>query len=135
MPHSPWDYKQRDHLLLLFIKSAKQPESYDLLQKLQQTYASLREEYCAVLIVTADPVIKNTEVQTELNLPFPLLGDPIGRVIARYTIWDPQLLPSFVLANRYNALYQQWIANTESELPPLSEILACLNYMNSICTP
>jgi len=138
MPHSPWDYKQREHLVLLFIHNAIAGEGRAILRAFSQHYPDFREESCAVLAVTAEPVVVNLEIQEALRLPFPLLSDPQGNVIARYTPWDSatkSLTPAIVLADRYGALYQQWTAETEAKLPPITELLESLQYINKLCTP
>ena len=138
MPHSPWDYKQRENLVLLFTRSTTASEGRGILRTFAQHYTDFREEVCAILAITADPVIVNLQAQEALHLPFPLLSDPTGKVISRYTHWDSttkNLTPSIVLANRYNALYQQWIAENEAELPLITELLESLQYLNRLCTP
>ncbi|MBO0781326.1 MAG: redoxin domain-containing protein [Ktedonobacteraceae bacterium] len=138
MPHSPWDYKQRENLVLLFTRSAADSEGRGLLRAFARQYSDFREEMCAILAITADPVINNLEAQEALHLPFPLLSDAQGNVIARYTFWDSttkSLAPSIVLATRYNSLHRQWIAENEAELPPITEILEWLQYLNRLCTP
>lgn len=138
MPHSPWDYKQREHLILLFTQSALQTECRGLLREFARAYKELREEQCAILAITADPVITNLQAQEELSLPFPLIADASGRVIQRYTGWNSvqhQLAPALVLADRYGAIYEYWIKEREAQLPPITELLVSLRYLNSICTP
>ncbi|MDQ6662744.1 MAG: peroxiredoxin family protein [Chloroflexota bacterium] len=138
MPHSPWTYKQRENLLLLFTRSTTSSETRGLLRAFAQKYRLFREEMCATLAITPDTVIINLQAQEELQLPFPLLADPSGDAIARYTSWKgtlKSLTPSIVLADRYNALYQQWQAENEANLPPIEEILESLRYMNRLCTP
>lgn len=138
MPHSPWDYKQREHLVLVLLNSASTHEARGMLKELKRQYSALREEYCAVLAVTARTVIENLDAQEELQLPFPLLADPRGEVIARYTRWDgsaQQATPSVVLANRYGALYEQWMGESEAQLPPVETLLKDLRYLNTLCTP
>ena len=138
MPHSPWDYKQRENLVLLLTQSATTSEGRGLLRAFAQHFQAFREEDCAILAITADTVIVNLEVQETLHLPFPLLADPKGGVISRYTGWDStqrMLMPCIVLANRYNALYQHWIVEHERDLPPITELLESLRYLNSLCTP
>jgi len=138
MPHSPWDYKQREHLVLLLLTSATTSEARGVLQEFKRRYRSLREEECAVLVLTTDAVVTHLHTQEELQLPFALLADPRGEVIARYTFWDDAArttLPSIVLANRYGAFYAQWIAEQEAELPSIDVLLADLQYMNKLCTP
>lgn len=136
MMYSPWIYKQRQHLLLLFTRSISSSETRGLLREFARHYAAFREEDCSILAITPDPVINN--LQEELHMPFPLLGNPKGDVIARYTRWEKAsgtLPPSIVLADRYNALYQQWTAEQEADLPPIDELLASLRYLNRLCTP
>lgn len=134
MPHSPWDYKQREHLLLLFLQSTTTSEECTLLRTFAEHYTDFREETCAILAITADPVIKNLQAQEKLRLPFPLLADPKGEVITRYTGWDRAkhpFTPDIVLADRYNVLYLQ---GSNEELS-LSELVETLQYMNRLCIP
>jgi peroxiredoxin len=138
VPHSPWDYKQREHLILLFTSSSTTSEGRGLLRAFAGQYSEFREEICSILAITADTVLVNLQTQEALHLPFPLLADPQGSVVRRYTYWEEttkKLSPSIVLANRYNALYKQWIATSEAELPPITELLESLQYLNLLCTP
>ena len=138
MPHTPWTYKQREHLLLLFTRSTTNSETRGLLRAFAREYKAFREEQCAILAITPDTVIANLQAQEELLLPFPLLADPQGEVISRYTKWDKDnkdLTPAIVLADRYGALYQQWMEQREADLPGIEEILGDLRYLNKLCTP
>jgi peroxiredoxin len=138
MPHGPWDYKQRQHLLLFFTYSVSSSETCGLLRAFAREYPSFREEECAILAISPSTVISNLHTQEELHLPYPLLADPKGEVISRYIRWDPttgSLNPCIILADRYNALYQQWVADSEAELPPIEELLEALRYLNKLCTP
>ena len=138
MPYGPWDYKQRENLVLLFLRSTATSEERGVLRTFAQHFQDFREENCAILVITANSVIVNLESQEALNLPFPLLADVKGGVIARYTMWDSidkKVGPCIVLANRYNALYRRWTAEHESDLPSIEEILIALQYLNSLCTP
>ena len=138
MPHSPWDYKQRQHLVLLITRNSTTSETRGLLRAFAQHYAAFREEECSILAITPDTVITNLQTQEALNLPFALLADPKGEVISRYTSWEGQALtvyPSIILADRYGALYQQWIAENEASLPTIDELLESLRYLNRLCTP
>jgi peroxiredoxin len=137
MPHSPWDYKQRQHLLLVFCHSATQ-QGRNVLQTFAQQYRELREERCALLAITDHPVIINMQISAELHLPFPLLADVDRHVIQRYTYDDPyttQFKPCTILADRYNALYERWIELDEKNVLLSTEIFASLHYLNNICTP
>ncbi len=138
MPYSPWDYKQRQHLTLLFTRSTSSSETRGLLRAFAKEYSVFREEQCSILAVSHDTVIANLHTQEELHLPYPLLADPKGEVISRYTRWDASARtasPSIVLADRYNSLYQQWVVESEADLPPIEELLESLKYLNKLCTP
>ncbi len=138
MPYSPWAYKQREHLLLLFTHGGSSSETRGLLRAFAHEYKAFRAEQCAILAILPDTVITNLQTQEALHLPFPLLADPKGDVISRYTRWElssKDVMPSIVLADRYGALYQQWVVEQEAALPPIHELLASLEYMNKFCTP
>jgi peroxiredoxin len=138
MPHGPWDYKQRENLALLFLSSATTDEARTLLSEWKQQYRTLRVEGCAVLVVTADPVIVHTQVQEELQLPFPLLADPRYSVLERYTRRDEAsgvFLPSVALTNRFGVLQAQWIAEYAAMLPGMQVLLEELRYLNNLCNP
>ena len=138
MPHSPWDYKQREHLILLFLNRISSHETRGLLRAFSKAYSAIREEQCTILAITQDTVMSNLLVQEELGLPYPLLADPQGTVLSQYTLWEVTtntLHPAIVLADRYNALYQQWIAEKEADLPTIEELLQALRYLNELCTP
>src|SRR5437588_2150891 len=74
MPHSPWDYKQREHLVLLFLQSTTISETRGLLRTFAQQYTHFREEDCTILAITPDTVIVNLQTQQALQLPFTLLA-------------------------------------------------------------
>ena len=138
MPHSPWDYKQRENLLLVITRSVTTHESLELLRFFAQHASMLREEMCAILALSPDTVITNLEAQENLHLPFPLLADSIGKAISYYVSYDTvhrTLAPSMILANRYNAFYQRWILEREAEVPPIAEVIDALHYLNNLCVP
>lgn len=138
MPHSPWDYKQREHLLLLFPSSGTTTEGHGLLRAFAHAYQDFREEQCALLAVTPNIVLTNVEAQESLHLPYALLADPGGKVITRYTAWNATArtaTAALVLADRYGALYEAWHAEQEAELPTISTLLEILGYLNRLCTP
>ncbi len=138
MPHGPWDYKQRENLLMVFLSNAETDETRSVLRELKQQYKVLREAECALLAVTGSPVVAHLQVQAALQLPFPLLADPQGTVSARYTYRDAQTrltTPSFVLANRYGVFQVQWLATHEANLPPITVLLDELQFLNTLCNP
>ncbi len=149
MPHSPWDYKQRENLLLLLVPTPDEAASQHLLVCFAQNYVRFREERCGILAITSQPVIANLQLQEKLRLPFPIVADIQTQVFSRYTLRRAKdtvesinnaeisspFLPGIVLADRYNALYQQWIARQTAALPAIDELLQTLQYLNSVCTP
>jgi len=138
MPHSPLDYKQRQHLILLFLGSASSRETRGLLRTFSKVYSAFREEHCSILAISPNKVLDNLQTQDEIHLPFPILADPKGEVFSRYTTHNATTgtyNPCIVLADCYNALYQQWIAEREADLTPIQELLDLLQYLNTLCTP
>jgi peroxiredoxin len=138
MPHSPLDYIQRQHLILLFTHETSSNETRGLLRAFTKAYPAIREEQCSILAISPDTVLANLHSQAELHLPYPLLADPKGEVLSRYTFWDTsteRLNPCIVLADCYNALYQHWVAEREVDLPAIEELLDSLKYLNKLCTP
>ena len=138
MPHSPWDCKQRQHLILLFTSETSSSETRGLLYTFAKAYSAIREEQCSILAISPDTVLANLLTQDALHLPYPLLADPNGEVFARYALWDAsmgRLNLGIVLADRYNALYQHWVAEKAGDLPPIEELLDSLKYLNKLCTP
>lgn len=138
MPHSPWDYIHRQHLILLFTHKTSSGETHDLLRAFAKAYSAIREERCSILAISPDTVLTNLHSQAELHLPYPLLADPKGEVFSRYTFWDAStemLNPCIVLANNSNALYQHWVAEREVDLPTIEELLDSLKYLNMLSTP
>ncbi len=136
VPHSPLDYKQREHLVLLFLPRTASSETRGILLAFSKAYPVIREDRCSILAITPDTVMSNLLAQEELHLPYPLLADPKGEVISQYTRWDAttnKLKPSIVLADRNNALHQQWIAEKEDGLPAIEELLDSLTYLNTLC--
>src|SRR5574340_1441925 len=133
MPHSPWGYKQREHLILLFLNSSASSETRGVLRTFAKAYSAIREEQCSVLAISPDTVIVNLHSQDELHLPYPLLADPKGEVLTCYTLRDVitgRLEPCIALADRYNALYQLWMVERVADLPQIEELLDSLRYMN-----
>ena len=138
MPHSPWDYKQREHLLLLFPSNGATTEGRGLLRAFAHDYSQFREEQCAILAITPNTVLSNAETQEALHLPYALLADSSGKVITRYTTWSADthtVTPTLVLADRYGALYESWQAEQEARLPAIASLLDTLGYLNRLCTP
>jgi peroxiredoxin len=136
MPHGPWDYKQREHLIVVFTRSVTTDAERELVRAFATHYTEFRQEYCAILGITAEAVITNLHMQEQLHLPFPLLADPTGRIIQRYTAWEATthaVKPCIILADRYNALYEQWSTDNEVDLPSVQELLETLQYMNKLC--
>lgn len=138
MPHSPWDYNQRDHLILLFINSSASSETRDILHRFAKIYSAIREQQCSVLAISPDTVLVNLLSQDELRLPYPLLADPKGEILSRYTPLDEitgKLSPCIVLADRNTILYQLWTYESEADLPAIENLLDTLKHLNKLCTP
>ncbi len=136
MPHSPSDYKQREHLLLLFLNSTSSGETRGVLRTFAKAYSTIREEQCSMLAISPDTVMATLLAQEELHLPYPLLADPKCEVFSQYTNRDAKTgcyYPCIVFADRYSALHQYWVAESEADLPTFDKLMDSLQYLNKLC--
>ena len=131
-----WDYKMRKNLLILFYHGADCFLCIEELRILAENYEELIKLEAEVLAISSEGLERSREVSAELGLPYPLLSDPEGRVIERYTYWQGEkeaASPSVFITDRYGALYYQFISGEISGLPDLSEILSWLHFIQSQC--
>jgi peroxiredoxin len=132
---STWQYKQRNSLVLLFYRGDR-PEAMTYLRALAEHYPALRAEDAEVLAISPEPVAALHERQIRWQLPFPLLADPDGAVIPRFTCWDAvrhELRPALYITDRFGALYARYDADHEGELPTPEDIRAELEFIAIQC--
>jgi peroxiredoxin len=130
-----WRYKQRQSLVLLFYRGDR-PEAAAYLRALAERYAALRDEDAEVLAIAPEPVDRLRDRQRAWRVPFPLLADPGGIVIPRFTRWDAtrrELQPALYIADRFGAVYARFTADDEGGLPAPEDIRAELAFIAIQC--
>lgn len=131
-----WDYKMRKNLLILFYHGADCTLCREKLTMLAEKYEELVKLETEVLAISADALERSREVSAELGLPYPLLSDPEGKVIEKFTYWQGEkeaASPSVFITDRYGTLYYQLISDEIGGLPDLPEILSWLHFIQSQC--
>jgi peroxiredoxin len=79
-----WDFKQRRPVVLLCIHGGRCAACRQMLVALAARQPELSESHTAVLVIAPDGLEQLAALRAELELPFTLLSDPRGEVIARY---------------------------------------------------
>lgn len=131
-----WDYKMRKNLVILFYHGDGCSRCKEKLKMFAEHYGELVKSESEILAISADDLEGTRALSAELRLPYPLLSDPEGRVIEKYTYWRKDTkaaLPSVFVTDRYGALYYQFIADETTGLPDLEEILSWLGFIQSQC--
>ena len=133
-----WSYKQRQPLVIYFIKGIEN----EFLTLLAQQYDAFQKENIEVLVITS---LEHSTLRTNLvnlELPFPLLSDPDYRIHTRYiklttahyddTTTQDKLLAVFVI-DRFGSIFRFATANNWLELPQQSEILDSHDFLSCLC--
>ncbi|HEV2237937.1 MAG TPA: redoxin domain-containing protein [Ktedonobacterales bacterium] len=79
-----WDFKQRRPVVVLVIHGAECAACRRALAELAARQPELGETRTAVLVIAPDSAARLAALRAELALPFTLLADASGEVIARY---------------------------------------------------
>jgi peroxiredoxin len=120
----PYDFRQRQPVLLVFIADPDVPALREWLSSLVRCYARLDELGVAALIIAPVSVQALRKLATDLDLSFRLLSDEGGAVTARYGITGEPL--ALFALNRYGYLLQSWRAKHTvgtDTLPPVDAAL------------
>lgn len=131
-----WDYKQRKHLVIYIFGKADCVECRETLRKFAEHYFEYKRLNAEVIAIGMDDLDKLRVLAAELNLPFPVLSDAKGEVAGKYTYIDPETsapLPSLFIADKFGSLDEEWIVNSERELPSQDDILSTLQLFELRC--
>jgi peroxiredoxin len=79
-----WDFKQRRPVVVMVIHGAGCGACRQTLAQLAARQEELGETHAAVLVIAPDRVERLGVLRAEMELPFTMLSDPRGEVIARY---------------------------------------------------
>jgi len=131
-----WDYKMRKNLVILFYHGTECSSCWKKLKMLAENYEELVKLETEILAISSETIEKSGKLSAELGLPYPLLSDPEGRVVEKYTCWladEKAVLPSVFITDRYGTFYYQCISNEITGLPEREEIFSWLSFIQSQC--
>jgi len=131
-----WDYKMRKNLVILFHYGSSCLPCREKLTEVAENYGEFVKLETEILAVSSEGEENNEKLRGELNLPFPLLSYPAGRVIEKYTYWQGDNRtpsPSVFVTNRFGTLFFQQIAEEITGLLQGEEILKWLLFIQSQC--
>lgn len=135
---SPWDYKQRANLVIVFFHNAACVSCRTRLLNLSQHHPIYRKFDAEVLAIATQLSSKNVEslrdFATEHSIPFPMLWDEQGKVSRAYM--GDQTGRSQVglfICDRYGELYTQSVGDEADELPDEQDIGGWLEFIDMRC--
>lgn len=132
---SPWDYKQHKNLVLFFFHDRECAPCLRLLRELASSYEEYRQLNAEILAVVGGGLLDLSELQRELQLPFPLLSDPGAAVFASYGGWGDVARPAHgvFIADRWGALFMKTVGSDTERFPSDSEIRGWLSFIEIQC--
>jgi peroxiredoxin len=133
---NPWDYRQHQNLVLfLFREPACQP-CLRLLRELAADYEEYRQLNAEILVVISSDLEQLTQLQNDLNLPFPVLSDPEASVLESYAEEGKGTLPDFgvLITDRWGAIFSKTISSEIKDLPAEGEIRDWLSFIEIQCS-
>jgi peroxiredoxin len=123
-----WDFKQRRPVVVLVIHGAACDACRRALAALAARQPELCESHAAVLVIAPDGVERLATLRSELALPFTLLADPGGEVIARYAPTPREAHGkrpvALYVADSYGECGLASLADEEGALASVDEVLA-----------
>ncbi len=122
------DIRRKDHLVLFFLTEPHKA----FLASLDEACGRLREKRAAVVVVVACAPEKLAAICQEHRLLFVLLADPDRQVTGRYLdIAAGEEAAALFVADRFGALFFQYVAPDVSALPSCQDIEASLAFIES----
>ncbi len=131
---SPWRYKGRRNLVLVFTRDGDCEPCRKLLDSFGQRYGELVAEEAEVLGIVPLSQPQTRQLAQALGLPFPLLADEDGSVRLRYGAPNDRLAGFVYVADRFGELQERWPVEPEqSPQRAVDEALACLRFVEIQC--
>jgi peroxiredoxin len=127
---TPWDYKQKRNLVILFFVPGG--DDLSLLKGIAEKYDEFRTLNTEVLAMAEGGLNGFKTLPGESEIPFPVLFDEEGRVSSRYLTGEA--LPSVFVSDRFGTLHFQKLGiRREEVLSVLKEVESTLSYIESRC--
>jgi peroxiredoxin len=128
-------YRHRKNLVLFFYHGAACPSCRSYLAALATNTLRFEEYRAQVLAISTDPPEASIRLVEEMELPFPLLSDPTGEVVERFTERDEEghSSPALYLTDRFGALFASWRVAEADRLPGREKILNTLLFIELQC--
>ena len=134
-PVSPYDYRGRSNLVLIFAGDVGQANVQAYLSGLAQRSVEIRDQSAEVLLVLACPRQQAEKIRNQEKLPFLVLTDEdmqihgvVGAIGAQGTATT-----AIYLTDRFLEVFAAWRTAEGNSLPDPSEVLSWLEYVNSQC--
>lgn len=131
----PRTYQRRRNLVLFFFHDGQCQVCQALLEEFARRYQDIQDANAEVMAVSTVSAEQARAIAADLNLPFPLLYDPPGSVVDRFTYSDPSTrrpVPVIVVTDRFGAVYTS-IQVDEAQPPTVEEVLAWLRFIELQC--
>jgi peroxiredoxin len=84
--------------------------------------------------ISVDPPQNSARMVGKLQLPFPLLSDPRGELIARYGLWDSEdgvAIPSVIVIDRSGEVRYAYSGSDSADRPGDDEVFAALRGLDN----
>jgi peroxiredoxin len=128
----PWDYKQHQNLVLVFIHDDQCRACRELLCDVAADYGEYQRLEAEALVISRSEVETLRRLAQGLQAPFPILSDRDGKVFDDYFNCAGQCAGVFV-ADRWGLLFKMAIADQNHSLPGESEIRDWLEFIEIQC--
>jgi len=125
----PWEYRQRNNLVLFFHHGADCPTCRSTLQDLAANLPALRAEQAVVLAIGPDQPPAAHHPAAELAVSQRLLCDPAGHTVLQHGL----AVPAIVVADRFGEIWAAWQGGDAHALPDSEEIVAWLEFIERQC--
>lgn len=129
----PSTFRQRHHLLLVFVHHGQCQRCRTLLEKLAKNDRYIRSLNTKTLVVLGGPEHLARQLHGAMALPFPFLFDPEEKVSARYLSDGCPHKPAIVVADRYGIIWCGICAQAYDGPVALEEAFKCLDFIELQC--
>jgi peroxiredoxin len=130
-PVTLYDYRGHAGLVMIFAGDGAQLIEQGLLSAIVGQYAEIREQDTEVLLILTCPLDSSKDVKEQANVPFPVLVDENAK--AHRSVGANVADVSIYVTDRFLEVFAGWRVAAGETLPSVSEIVAWITYINSLC--